>query len=375
VVEATERRSEWFNRHFSCVGGAHRNPNSAHGPRRFTSGTSDDVFEQRSEPGQAPLSPPHGAAKCFLSSGWSGTLAYQGMLRPLQQLRRATLQALSHDVLTLARATAYSAILGLFPALLVVTTLLALVPQSDTLMGEIRTALADFLPGNAVDAIQDYFNAKHVRSLQALSSALLVTLFGCMGLMSSFMQGFRRAFASPIFDESRTQWNPRRERLTALVLIPSCLVPMALSTVLVAFGHQLEQWVIDVAAHSFEPYVLFLWRMSRWSIAILCTAVVLAVIYRFGTPRRQSWRDVLPGAVMSAVIWFVTTLVFGWYVTRFADYTIIYGSLGTAVATLVWLYITALAVFLGAEYNAQVEADHIAQAESVPANEQELILP
>jgi membrane protein len=289
------------------------------------------------------------------------------MLRPLQQLRRATLQALSHDVLTLARATAYSAILGLFPALLVVTTLLALVPQSDTLMGEIRTALADFLPGNAVDAIQDYFNAKHVRSLQALSSALLVTLFGCMGLMSSFMQGFRRAFASPIF--------PRRERLTALVLIPSCLVPMALSTVLVAFGHQFEQWVIDVAAHSFEPYVLFLWRMSRWSIAILCTAVVLAVIYRFGTPRRQSWRDVLPGAIMSAVIWFVTTLVFGWYVTRFADYTIIYGSLGTAVATLVWLYITALAVFLGAEYNAQVEADHIAQAESVPANEQELILP
>ncbi len=289
------------------------------------------------------------------------------MLRPLQQLRRATLHALSHDVLTLARATAYSAILGLFPALLVITTLLALVPQSDTLIGEIRTAIADFLPGNAVDAIQDYFNAKHVRSLQAVSSATLVTLFGCMGMMTSFMQGFRRAFASPIFDDARTEWNPTRERVTALVLIPSCLVPMALSTALVAFGHLIEIWLIDVADHSFAPYVLFLWRMSRWSIALLCTAVVLAVIYRFGTPRRQSWRDVMPGAVMSAVIWFVTTLVFGWYVTRFADYSIIYGSLGTAVATLVWLYITALAVFLGAEYNAQVEGDHIAQAESVPA--------
>jgi membrane protein len=289
------------------------------------------------------------------------------MLRPLQQLRRATLHALSHDVLTLARAAAYSAILGLFPALLVVTTLLALVPRSDTLMGEIRAALADFLPGNAVDAIQDYFTTKHVRSLQALTSALLVTLFGCMGLMTSFMQGFRRAFASPIFDHVRTEWNKTRERVTALVLIPSCLVPMALSTVLVAFGHQLEQWIVDVSAHSVEPYVLFLWRMSRWSIAILCTAVVLAVIYRFGTPRRQTWRDVLPGAIMSAVIWFITTLVFGWYVTRFADYSIVYGSLGSAVATLVWLYITALAVFLGAEYNAQVEGDRIAEAESVPA--------
>jgi membrane protein len=296
------------------------------------------------------------------------------MLRPLQQLRRATLHALSHDVLTLARAAAFSAILGLFPALLVVTTVLALVPQSDTLVGEIRAALADFLPGNAVDAIQDYFNTKHVRSLQAVTSALLVTLFGCMGLMTSFMQGFRRAFASPIFDNVRTEWNKTRERVTALVLIPSCLVPMALSTVLVAFGHQLEEWIIDVSAHSVQPYVLFLWRMSRWSIAILCTAVVLGVIYRFGTPRRQSWRDVVPGAVMSAVIWFVTTLVFGWYVTRFADYSIVYGSLGTAVATLVWLYITALAVFLGAEINAQVESDHIAQTETVPST-QELSIP
>ena len=296
------------------------------------------------------------------------------MLRPLQQLRRATLHALSHDVLTLARAAAFSAILGLFPALLVVTTVLALVPQSDTLVGEIRAALADFLPGNAVDAIQDYFNTKHVRSLQAVISALLVTLFGCMGLMTSFMQGFRRAFASPIFDNVRTEWNKTRERVTALVLIPSCLVPMALSTVLVAFGHQLEEWIIDVSAHSVQPYVLFLWRMSRWSIAILCTAVVLGVIYRFGTPRRQSWRDVVPGAVMSAVIWFVTTLVFGWYVTRFADYSIVYGSLGSAVATLVWLYITALAVFLGAEINAQVESDHIAQAETVPST-QELSVP
>jgi membrane protein len=150
---------------------------------------------------------------------------------------------------------------------------------------------------------------------------------------------------------------------------------MALSTAFVAFGHQIEEWLVDIADHSFKPYVLFLWRLSRWSISILCTAVVLGVIYRFGTPRRQNWRDVVPGAVMSAIVWFVTTLVFGWYVTRFADYSIIYGSLGSAVATLVWLYITALAVFLGAEYNAQVEIEHIAQAESVPAAPQELTLP
>src|SRR6185312_14550247 len=101
------------------------------------------------------------------------------MLRPLLQLRRATLHALSHDVLTLARAAAYSAILGLFPALLVITTVVALVPQGDTLMGEIRAALADFLPGDAIDGIQDDCDAGRVRCLQAVSAAVLVTLFGC----------------------------------------------------------------------------------------------------------------------------------------------------------------------------------------------------
>jgi membrane protein len=241
-------------------------------------------------------------------------------------------------------------------------------------VGEVRAALADFLPGNAVDAIQDYFNARHARSLQAVASALLVSLFGCMGLMSSFMRGFRRAYAEPIFDASRTEWNQTRERVTALVLIPSCLVPATLSTVLVAFGHQIEGWVIGIAANSFQPYVLLAWRMSRWTMAVLCTATVLAVIYRYGTPRRQRWADVLPGAAMSAVVWFVTTLIFGWYVTRFADYSIIYGSLGTAVATLVWLYITALSVFLGGEYNAQVAADRITGARPVPSPEPELTL-
>ncbi len=295
------------------------------------------------------------------------------MLRALQQLRRATLHALSHDVLTLAKAAAYSAILGLFPALLVLTTVLALVPQTDSLVGEIRAALADFLPGNAIDSVQDYFNARHARSLQALTSAVLVSLFGCMGLMTSFLQGLRRAYAPSVFDDTRTEWTQARERVIAFFLIPSCLLPAAVATVLVAFGHQIEGWVLDIAAHDYQPYLLLLGRMSRWSMALLTTAAVLALIYRFGTPRRQHWREVLPGAIVSAVIWFLTTLIFGWYVTRFADYSIIYGSLGTAVATLVWLYITALSVFFGGEYNAQVAADRLAANLATP--QPELTLP
>jgi membrane protein len=77
----------------------------------------------------------------------------------------------------------------------------------------------------------------------------------------------------------------------------------------------------------------------------------MAVIYHMGTPIRQPWRRVLPGAIAATVMWFVTTLAFGWYVTRFANYAQVYGSLGAGIALLFWLFIVSLSVLFGAEFN------------------------
>jgi membrane protein len=70
-----------------------------------------------------------------------------------------------------------------------------------------------------------------------------------------------------------------------------------------------------------------------------------------GTPIRQPWRQVLPGAIAATFMWFLTTLTFGWYVTRFANYSQVYGSLGAGIALLFWLYIVSLSVLFGAEFN------------------------
>ena len=70
----------------------------------------------------------------------------------------------------------------------------------------------------------------------------------------------------------------------------------------------------------------------------------------------QSWKRVLPGAVVSTVMWFSHTLVFGWYVTRFANYSQVYGSLGAGIALLFWLYIISLSVLCGAEFNTEFHA-------------------
>lgn len=263
--------------------------------------------------------------------------------------RRALWKALAHNVLTMAKAAAYSAILSLFPALLVGTTLLALSPETATLRGEIRAAFVELLPPDTMTLVQSYFQAQHVLSSKVLWSASLVSIFAAMGVMLSLMEGFRRAYQLP-----RAIWSFWRERAIALMLIPFCLVPMVFATVLVAFGHQIEGWMIDNSDHELRHYVLIAWRISRWVIALLTTAMVLGVIYHFGTPQKQHWKRIVPGAVLATGTWFLTTLTFGWYVTRFANYTIVYGSLGAGIATLIWLYITSLSVLIGAEFNAQV---------------------
>jgi membrane protein len=269
--------------------------------------------------------------------------------RTITYFRRALAQAFAHDVLTSAKAAAYSAILSLFPALLVVTTVLALTPETDTLAAEIRSVFGQILPSDTMDLAQTYFTSRHGRSLQVLWSASSVAVLAAMGVMLSLMEGFRRAYRLP-----RHLWGFWRTHAIALALIPICLVPMILATAMIVFGHQIEFWMVENADHELRFYVLWLWRMVRWAIALATGIAVLTAIYHFGAPRTHSWRCSLPGAAMATLTWFVATLAYGWYVTRFAVYMMVYGSLAAVIATLVWLYITSLSILIGAEFNAQI---------------------
>ncbi len=269
--------------------------------------------------------------------------------RTLGHFRRAVVRSLSHDVFTTAKAAAYSAILSLFPALLVLNTLLALTPATGTVTGEIRTILSQVLPWDTMDLVQDYFLSSHAHSLSVLWSASPVAIFAAMGVLQSLMEGFRRAYRLP-----RHLWNFWRSQAVAAALIPICLAPMFFATALIVFGHQIESWMVGSSDHELRFYVLVLWRMVRWAISVITVVAVMTVLYHFGTPRTHSWRCSLPGAAMATLTWFAATLIYGWYVTRFTAYMVVYGSLAAAIATLVWLYITSLSILIGAEFNAQI---------------------
>ncbi len=206
------------------------------------------------------------------------------------KIKRALLAALAHDLLGTAKATAYSAILCLFPTILVVTTALALAPESATLRGELRVSFTELLPADTMTLLHSYFSNQKVRSGQVIFSSAMISLIAAMGVMLSLMEGFRKAYDLP-----RREWPFWMERMVAFALIPSCLAPLAFATVIVAFGHQIEIWVITNTDHDVGAYVLLVWRIVRWVIGILTTVFLLAVIYHFGTPRRQAWKHVIPG--------------------------------------------------------------------------------
>jgi membrane protein len=288
------------------------------------------------------------------------------MLRFMASFRRAVWQALAHDVLNTAKASAYSGMLMLFPALVVLATLLALVPEGPSLMGELRTAFEQFLPADTMDLIQSSLQAQRIQSAQLLFSSLTLSAFAALGLMLSLMEGFRRAYRLP-----RDEWGFWQRRIRALMLVPISLGPLALATLVLVFGRVIEAWAIANAGHELRTVVLVFWRLARWGVAAVTCVSVLTALYHFGTKRTEHWTWVAPGAIAATVVWFPATIAFGWYVTRIADYSMFYGSFGAGIATLVWLYITSFSALLGAELNGVLYRERQAQDAAIIAADPE----
>jgi membrane protein len=263
------------------------------------------------------------------------------------RLRRAFWQAFMHGQYSVAKAAAYSLILTLFPAFLVAASVLDATHNTERFLQQISTAVRWVLPPGSRSAALAFFQSQQHHATRIIYSASAVTLLAATGVMISWMDGFRRAYEMP------NTWGFWRERAIAVYLVFLALVPLGFATVLVAFGNQIEVWVQAESMHLFRPMILLVWDAARWAIAILTSIAVMSLVYHNGLPKTQSWRRVVPGAVLSTFLWFGATSFFGWYVTNYATYSVVYGSLGAAIALLVWLYIVSAIVLLGAELNAQ----------------------
>ena len=269
------------------------------------------------------------------------------MLRFFRLLRLAVWRAFEHDAFAVAKAAAYSSIFTFFPTLLVVGAVLAASRRTEVYLREITYAVGRILPAGSTAAVA-YLKNTTDRPVGLLITTSLITLWTASGVMISWMEGFRHAYELP------KTWGLVKERLIAFSLVILAGVPLMFATILVAFGSSIETRVLFHLNHEFGFYILLMWTAIRWLIASMTSVAVIALIYHNAVPRTQHWHSVLPGAILATGMWLLVTLLFGWYLQRFADYSIIYGSLGAAIALLVWMYMISLVILMGAEFNAML---------------------
>src|SRR3979411_942555 len=269
------------------------------------------------------------------------------MLRFLRLLRLAVWRAFQHDAFSIAKASAYSSILTFFPALLVVGSVLATWRKGAPFMREITYALSRILPAGTTTAM-NFLRGAAQRPVGLLVTASLLTLWTASGVMISWMEGFRRCYELPKI------WGLLKERLISFLLVIFALLPMTFATLLVAFGSKIETRILFYTAHEFSPYIFLMWSAIRWVIATLTSIAVIALIYHNAVPRTQPWHSVIPGATLATGMWFSVTMLFGFYLSHYANSSILYGSLGVAIALLVWMYLISLVILVGAEFNAML---------------------
>jgi membrane protein len=282
----------------------------------------------------------------------------------VRALHRTALSVLDHDCLNVAQSTAYSAIVALFPALIVAAAVVGLLPDTAPVRFQLAAFFERVLPPGVSPLLDTAFvnTPNHTHSLRALISAALVSFAGASNVIATLMEGLRRARDMP--QDCWTFWQRRRR---AFKLVPMCLAPLALVSLLVVFGHAINGWLAPTLGPGVRASIYMLTLLIRWVVALAASVGVIAVLYHLGIPEspttkpsqplvHRSWKSIVPGAVMATLMWFLTTLIFGWYLTRFANYSEVYGSLGAGIALLFWLYIISLSVLCGAEFNAQFDS-------------------
>ena len=247
----------------------------------------------------------------------------------------------------LAQAVAFNMFLAFFPMLLIVAGVLTSSAGLRAGVQEMVARLRAVLPPGSQQLAVDLLARSGEHSWSWVLLGLGGTLLGGAQVMKLMMDGFRVVHG----DSERQSFWSRQAR--ALLLLLATIAPWLASVVLTVFGKQLRGWLI----RQFGLRALFraLWEITYVGAALAIAMFVLAVVYRVGRPRSRGWNEVLPGAAASTLLWWVVNSAFGLYV-RHVPYSLVYGGLAAAIGLLVWMQLSAMVVFLGAAFNAEMAA-------------------
>ena len=302
-----------------------------------------------------------------------------GDLRDLVRLQtlKATMQEfVRDDALGLAAQLAYYLILALFPFILFLVAVMdAFSSSSPQFVNELFDYLRRVMPAQVFDLIQSY-TERTLRNEDTapglLSVGILGSIWAISGAFSALINALNRAYD---VQETRPFWKVKG---IAILMTFGLSALVIVGVLLLIAGPSIGQTMAEV--FTLDDEFIFVWEILRWPVALLFMVATVALLFYFAPDAGQPFRWITPGGFVGIALWVLASLAFNLYLSSdFNTYDKTYGSIGTVIVLLLYLYISSLTILFGATLNAtlvrmkeEISGQHILDAR--PANEKPDIL-
>jgi membrane protein len=256
-------------------------------------------------------------------------------------------EVLADNCLGLAAQLAYYFFLALFPALLFLVALVSFIPVAG-LLDTITTNLARVAPLEVLSIVQEQIlKIAHSKDGGLLTLGMLGTIWSTSSGVNAIIDTLNQAYD---IQEARPWW---KVKLIALGLTVALAAFIVVSFALVLVGPTAAESL--AARADLGAAFTWTWKILQWPVIFLLVTLAVALIYYYAPDAVQEWVWITPGSIFATTLWLVISLGFKFYVAHFTSYNATYGAIGGVIVLMLWFYLSALAVLIGAELNAEIE--------------------
>jgi membrane protein len=249
------------------------------------------------------------------------------------------------ECLTISQAVAFNLFLAFFPTLLVAVGVANTRIGGKTSLLDLITDLTRFLPPGSQQVVAQFLVKRGPDAWKLALVGWVGTLLAGTQVMKLLMEGIHMVYGEPM------NAGFIRRQLRALLLLLVTMAPLVAAAILGVFGRPLRRWYGREFGHSVA--LQGVWGVFFPAAAIVLAAASLTVIYRVARPYDEKLRNVLPGAMVATLLWWLANVLFGFYV-RQVPYSVVYGGLAAVIGLMIWMQVSTVIVFLGAAWNAEL---------------------
>ncbi|MBK8557943.1 MAG: YihY/virulence factor BrkB family protein [Lewinellaceae bacterium] len=281
---------------------------------------------------------------------WSQTHSLPGLKKiPLYKIIRFILNEIKNDTLTTrANSMAFSFFLSLFPAVIVLFTLLAYTPLYSNFAELLRQSIDEIMPGSAGKMLFSTIeNILAIPRSGLLSFGFVLAIWFASNGMLTMMKGLEKAYEEAFRSRSAIE-----KRLIAIQLTFLLALILIASVVLVILGNTILSFVFQYIKADF----ITRWTVLgfRWIVTFVLFYSGISTIYRYGSSTKRKIPFISPGATLGTILSILTSWGFSFYVDNFGTYNKLYGSIGTLIVLMIWLQLNCVIILIGFELNAGI---------------------